>query len=1169
MKQKKIYAGLAGVILGIAVLGYGGYGRALPVQAATIKTATVTTSALNVRTGAGAGYDKVISDGVGVFLKTGDTARILGEENGWYQVRFHFQGKELTGYINGSYVEVTEEVVTRTMAKSTATKLNVRSGAGTSYDKVISGGAAAYLQQGESAEVLGQENGWYRVRFTFQSREVTGYVSGDYVTIWEEEVKEPVVQEPSADQEPSDGQQPSADQESPASQEKPDVTVTYLPLEVPVRITATSLKVRTGPGTGYQQLAVGGQNVSVKQNDQVTVIGAESTEAGRWYQIKFRYNGKEQTGYVLSDYTTVVLKAGERVRVDAAMNKKQYVRKTPSTEGKVVTYDGEKVALKKGAECYIISEETVGGQKWFQVKFFVGEKALKGYVRADYVDFRPKAVVTGGSADEGKEPSGSSGQTGTETPETPVTPEAPKIDEDIVESVEYEPLEIPGRVLNDGLVVRVAAGEEKDALKADGVAVELSLDTTITIIDVQKKVSGRRWYEIRFTYGDQELTGYVPSETITLVMIEGERIRVEVLPNEDQNVMTKAKVGEKYYVTFNDEPVILEKDSECYIISETLVDGVEWFQVKFFENGFPMKGYVPAKYVDFPRVEVIPEPVVTPDDGVFQIQQGIVMGGTIQPRVAAGFLQEVNKDSITGVAHTLTVGQAVTAFNVVSADGTDWYMITYEVNGSMALGFVPAANVQLAGSNSVVGTVMTAEEFEAYMNTQGFPESYKPYLRQLHAAHPYWIFEARHVGLDWNTALTNESKVGLNLITNSKALGWKSFESGAYNWKTDKFVPYDGSTWVTASKDAVAYYMDPRNFLTENGIFQFELLSYQPAYQTEAGVEAILAGTPMQYASFTYTDSNGVKQTTTYAKAFMDAAVYSGVSPYHLATRVKQEVVTGKTSMSSSVSGTVSGYEGLYNYYNIGANDSTVAGGAVANGLRYARSGTSGKMYNSTTTFNDYIKIPWTDPYRAIVGGAAFIGHNYIQRGQNTVYLEKFNMTATSTYSHQYMSNVEAGASESAKTAAAYKELAASPLVFSIPVYLNMPEAAAPVPAEKLNPNNWLKSLEVEGYSLTPTFNPASDQMYTLIVSSDVESVNIKAKTVSSKASISGDGVMMLVPGNNTAVLVVTAEDGTPKIYLLMITREIPVEEPLENPEQTGEATTGMEGSGTEGETTE
>ena len=114
----------------------------------------------------------------------------------------------------------------------------------------------------------------------------------------------------------------------------------------------------------------------------------------------------------------------------------------------------------------------------------------------------------------------------------------------------------------------------------------------------------------------------------------------------------------------------------------------------------------------------------------------------------------------------------------------------------------------------------------------------------------------------------------------------------------------------------------------------------------------------------------------------------------------------GTDSLSNSVSGTVSGFEGLYNFYNIGAYHSTVAGGAIANGLKYAMNG------STNAALNESMLIPWTDPYRAILGGAYYIGYSYINRGQNTIYLQKFNMTPTSTYSHQYMANVEAPYSE-------------------------------------------------------------------------------------------------------------------------------------------------------------
>ena len=45
----------------------------------------------------------------------------------------------------------------------------------------------------------------------------------------------------------------------------------------------------------------------------------------------------------------------------------------------------------------------------------------------------------------------------------------------------------------------------------------------------------------------------------------------------------------------------------------------------------------------------------------------------------------------------------------------------------------------------------TDADFEAYLNAQGFPESYKPYLRSLHAQYPNWKFRAAKTGLSWSS----------------------------------------------------------------------------------------------------------------------------------------------------------------------------------------------------------------------------------------------------------------------------------------------------------------------------------------------------------------------------------------------------------------------------------
>ena len=182
----------------------------------------------------------------------------------------------------------------------------------------------------------------------------------------------------------------------------------------------------------------------------------------------------------------------------------------------------------------------------------------------------------------------------------------------------------------------------------------------------------------------------------------------------------------------------------------------------------------------------------------------------------------------------------------------------------------------------------------------------------------------------------------------------------------------------------------------------------------------------------------------TYSDLILKAGQTSLVSPYHLASRIKQEV--GPFLSHSSISGIVEGFEGLYNFYNIGATSSSEPMGAIKNGLQYAKNGNNA----SQETRTKYL-IPWNTKEKAITGGGIFIGSSYINRGQNTIYLQKFHVRDTTTdelYWHQYMTNVLAPYSESKSIYNGYlkTDLLDLPMTFVIPIYENMPEIPADSP---------------------------------------------------------------------------------------------------------------------------
>lgn len=581
-------------------------------------------------------------------------------------------------------------------------------------------------------------------------------------------------------------------------------------------------------------------------------------------------------------------------------------------------------------------------------------------------------------------------------------------------------------------------------------------------------------------------------------------------------------------------------------------------------------------------------------------------------------------------------------------DGNKWYQIQFTgSDGTVKSGYVSSVYIKIPVSYT------TDSDFEAYLNSQGFPESYKDGLRQLHAQYPNWVFRSLKTGLDWNTVIENESLPPRNLVSSGSVSSWKSVESGAYNWDNSTWTGFDGSNWVAASDGIIRYYMDPRNFLDETYIFQFLSQEYNGSTQTRQGLETLVkdsflsgttdstgtggsgnSGGPGGGSSYgpggsgsskssggSYDDSQygpGVQGsrttsgsssptsggggvslegppqasvtprerllvsttvslegpgqsgtgtggsqsqgpssgssspgqspsggsspgtsgpssgstsaspsgesstgTASYVDIIMRAGEQSGVNPYVLASMIMQEQGKGTSPL---ISGTYSGYTGYYNFFNVEAYQSGSMS-AIERGLWYAsQSGSYGR--------------PWNTVEKSILGGALNYGENYVKAGQNTFYLKKFNVQGSNLYKHQYMSNVQAAASEGAKLAQAYTpEVKNSALEFIIPVYNNMPGQLCAAPTGDGSPNNKLSGLGVDGFSLTPTFNKDTE-IYDLIVDTSVSSINVQASTADSTASINGTGMVNLGAGTTDVTVTVTAQNGSTRTYTIHVAKQ-------------------------------
>ena len=89
-------------------------------------------------------------------------------------------------------------------------------------------------------------------------------------------------------------------------------------------------------------------------------------------------------------------------------------------------------------------------------------------------------------------------------------------------------------------------------------------------------------------------------------------------------------------------------------------------------------------------------------------------------------------------------------------------------------------------------------------------------------------------------------------------------------------------------------------------------------------------------------------------------------------------------------------------------------------------------------------------------------------------------------------------------------------------------------PQNNLSKNNNIKSLSVEGYELVKVDN----NNYTLTVSNDVTSINVKATAEDSKSKVSGTGAKELQVGENNIEVIVTSESGAQNKFIIKVIRK-------------------------------
>ena len=300
------------------------------------------------------------------------------------------------------------------------------------------------------------------------------------------------------------------------------------------------------------------------------------------------------------------------------------------------------------------------------------------------------------------------------------------------------------------------------------------------------------------------------------------------------------------------------------------------------------------------------------------------------------------------------------------------------------------------------------QKYEIYdgsnLNENKYPQ-YKELIDKLKKNHPNWTFTLLYTRLDWNEVIKNEGHSDyrispLNLIPDS------SDYPDDWRCDIDKDKRYDNGTWVCASDKAIENKMDPRNILNEENIFQFLELKYTEGAQTINGIMYLTEGSFLEGESI--------------AKALIEAGKNANVDPYFITSRLIQEQGRDGTTLSRGYE-----YNGIivYNPFNINATGNS-SSEIIENAAKYA------------------YEQGWNSIEKALIGGVDFVKNGYIDVGQNTLYLQKFDVINIDgeLYTNQYMQNLLAPESEAINMRAIYNasQTIDSNLNFIIPVYENI-----------------------------------------------------------------------------------------------------------------------------------
>ena len=516
--------------------------------------------------------------------------------------------------------------------------LNVRTGPGTTYDRVVVDGIEAYLVGQQEIEVTGTSGEWYQINASFRGKDISGYVYGPYVSLMTEIApadkpkpgpKDPAEKPGSADKPKPDPKDPAdkpagpkEDPKKPTSTPTPKPTATPTPkptstptpspkptatpvpastyagsdFELPGFVDATVLNLRSDATTNSEKL---GQATA---GTKVTVLNEKRNNGENWYRVAITLGGEEKIGYMLSTYIT--LYTDKEFYVKTVKGNTTLRTSATSTAPSVLNNDGEVISLKADHNLWVYKElNDTNLDKWFQVRVSKSGVKYYGYINAKDVylyGYQSKKTTNSGSVTATPTPTPKPVATTTPTP-SPI----PQVDS-------AEDFQITAYVNTNGLNFRKEASASSEKI---GV---LGLNTKVTILN-EVDVNDATWYRIATNIDGKQEIGYVHGYYLRFDLA----IPINaVIAADKTRVRSEANSASAYVKAANGYILSLNSGDFATLLAQETSESKQWFEISVMMQNSTYKGYVTANAINLATPTPSPAPTNPPivADEDFQVK---------------------------------------------------------------------------------------------------------------------------------------------------------------------------------------------------------------------------------------------------------------------------------------------------------------------------------------------------------------------------------------------------------------------------------------------------------------------------------------------------------------------------------------------------------------------